>query len=267
MSVMHFLFGHAPLQCYANAWVESAMADRERYGVDAPGVVRVLATLGTVFVACRLVPNSIPGAAIAHRFWMTGVSALAAAAWMLAPSLWIKKKVMHALLDQRRWRGDETVLDVGCGRGLLAVEAARRVPHGMVHGVDLWQAADLSGNGPEAIRANAAIARVANRLAIETGDARNLPYPDARFDVVSSMTAIHNIENADGRREAISEAWRVLRPGGQILIFDLLHAKSYLQHLRELGAINTALIGPILLWGLPGWRFSATKPCLDDSRL
>ena len=153
------------------------MANRESYGIDAPGVVRTLVLIGLLFTACIFFPNGIPGASIAHSLWMTGVSALAAAAWMLASSLWIKKRVMRSLLDQRHWRGDETVLDVGCGRGLLAIEAARRVVEGRVHGVDIWQTADLSGNNPIAIRANAAIAGVANRLVIDTGDARALLTP------------------------------------------------------------------------------------------
>ena len=63
------------------------------------------------------------------------------------------------------------------------------------------------------------------------------------------MTALHNIPTADGRLKAVSELWRVLRPGGQILIFDIRHARTYLKHLRDLGAISTNVAGPILLWG------------------
>ena len=239
---------------------QAQMAAREYYGIDAPGVVRTMGILGIVLMAGGLLPNSVPGASMIHKFWPTGISALAGSAWMLTSSLVLKQRVMRSLLDQRHWRGDETVLDVGCGRGLVAVEAARRVPRGKVHGVDIWQGADLSGNSPDSIRANASIAGVSDRLVIDTGDARKLPYPDASFDVVSSMTALHNIGNTKGRREAISEVWRVVRPGGQILIFDIRHAKSYLRHLRDLGAVDTALVGPIILWGPLGWRLSATKP-------
>ncbi len=167
---------------------------------------------------------------------------------------------MRSLLNQRSWRGDETVLDVGCGRGLVAIEAARRVPRGRVYGVDIWQAQDLSGNSPEAIRSNAVVAGVGSRLTIDSGDARDLPYLDEAFDVVTSMTALHNIPAAAGRLKAVSEAWRVLRPGGQMLIFDIRHAKAYLKHLRDLGAIDTTVAGPILLWGPLGWRISAAKP-------
>ena len=235
------------------------MAHRENYGVDAPGAVRLLGLFGLIFLACRFVPSRFPGAALAHALWPTSVSLLAACGWMLVSSLWLKKRVMHSLLNQRSWRGDETVLDVGCGRGLVTVEAARRVPQGRVHGVDIWQAQDLSGNSPEAIQSNAAIAGVGRRLTIDTGDARALPYQQETFDVVTSMTALHNIPAAADRLQAVSELWRVLRPGGQILLFDIRHAKVYLEHLRALGAVDTTVAGPIMLWGPLGWRVSAAK--------
>ena len=236
------------------------MADRENYGVDAPKAVGLLGSFGIVLLAGHFVPNGFPGAAIVHAIWPASISLLLGCAWMLISSLWLKRGVMRSLLNQRSWRGDETVLDVGCGRGLVTVEAARHVPHGRVHGVDIWQAQDLSGNSPEAIRNNAVIAGVENRLTIDTGDARSLPYPNDVFDVVTSMTVLHNIPMAEGRLQAVSELWRVLRPGGQILIFDIRHAKSYLQHLRDLGAVDTDVAGPILLWGPFGWRISAAKP-------
>jgi ubiquinone/menaquinone biosynthesis C-methylase UbiE len=179
---------------------------------------------------------------------------------MIASSKWLKHRVARALLDMRQWRGDEQVLDVGCGRGLVAVNAGKRVANGHVTGIDIWQARDLSNNSPDGIRANAEAAGVAGRLTVDTGDARSLPYPDGTFDVVTSMTAIHNIPDAAGRAAAISEAWRVTRPGGQLLIFDIRHGRKYAAQLRTAGAVDVRLTGPILLWGPVGWRFSATKP-------
>ncbi|MBA0085829.1 MAG: 50S ribosomal protein L11 methyltransferase, partial [Acidobacteria bacterium Pan2503] len=49
-----------------------------------------------------------------------------------------KLALRERLLDKIPWRGDESVLDVGCGRGLLAVGAAKRVSSGTVTGVDVW---------------------------------------------------------------------------------------------------------------------------------
>src|SRR5205085_4250619 len=190
---------------------------------------------------------------------VTAMICFFAAGWMIVSSKWLKQKVARALFDMRTWRGDETVLDIGCGRGLIAVAAARRVPAGQVTGVDIWQERDLGGNTPEAIRANAAAAGVSGRLQVDTGDARALPYADASFDVVASMTALHNIPGKAGRIAAIAEAWRVTKPGGDLLIFDIRHARTYAAQLCALGA-GVTLKGPILLWGPVGWRFCAHKP-------
>lgn len=43
-------------------------------------------------------------------------------------------------------------------------------------------------------------------------------------------------------------------------MFDIRHARTYLRQLRALGAVETKLVGPILLWGPIGWRFAVTKP-------
>ena len=242
---------------------------REDYGIDAPTVVRNLAGAGillllvsaatAVLLHLQIVAPSTLTRVLRNNGLVTAIICLLMAFWMIASSKWLKQKVARAMLDSRDWRGDESVLDIGCGRGLVAVAAARRVPRGKVTGVDIWQEVDLGGNSPEAIRANAEAAGVADRLAVDTGDARTLPYPDASFDVVASMTAIHNIPDAEGRRAAIAEAWRVTKPGGQILIFDIRHARTYAAELRAFGA-EVKLTGPILLWGPVGWRFSAAKP-------
>jgi arsenite methyltransferase len=235
------------------------VAARENYGIDAPTVVRNLALGGIVALVCGwLIPGIPPALTPALR--SSGIAMAVAALWMLASSLWLKALIMRAMVGSRQWSGRERVLDVGCGRGLVAIEAARRTVHGSVHAIDLWQSVDLSGNTPDALRANATVAGVAERLRIDTGDARKLPYQDNEFDVVTSMTAIHNIPDAQGRRAAIAEIWRVTRPGGQILIFDIRHARAYLRQLRDLGATQTKAWGPILLWGPIGCRLRATKP-------
>jgi len=243
----------------------------ENYGQDAPTVVRNIALIGIVLlIVARTTgkgglwfPNLPPLlAALRPTAIASGIAMILMSLWMVISSRWLKKVVLGRLLDARQWRGDETVLDIGCGRGLVAIGAARRVPAGQVTGIDLWQEVDLAGNGPEAIRANAVAAGVADRLTVDTGDARALPYGDASFDVVGSMTAIHNIPDAAGRATAIAEAWRVTKPGGQILIYDIRHARAYARQLRALGATDIRMSWPILLWGVLGWRFSATRPSL-----
>lgn len=242
-------------------------ATRERYGIDAPGVVRTLFGVGVALVfggaiafwLMRAGHNSRIIHFLRDNGFVVGGCLIIAGGWMLVSSLWLKRRVLHRLLDEHRWSGVERVLDVGCGRGLVAVGAAKRVPKGgSVIGIDLWQEKDLSGNNLDAALQNAAVAGVAGRVAFETGDARVLPYDDATFDVVASMTAIHNIPDRVGRRKAIDEVWRVTKPAGRILIFDIRHARSYGAQLRELGATVT-VAGPFFLWGMLGWRLAATK--------
>lgn len=98
----------------------------------------------------------------------------------------------------------ESVLDVGCGTGVVAITAARR--GAQVSGLDLT---------PELLehaRANEEIAECGKIDWIE-GDAERLPYPDASFDVVLSQFG-HMF--APRPEVVISEMRRVLRPGGRI---------------------------------------------------
>jgi len=61
------------------------------------------------------------------------------------------------------WRGHERVLDVGCGRGLLPIGAAKHLTTGHATGIDLWSNVDMGSNSPEATHRNTAIEGVADR--------------------------------------------------------------------------------------------------------
>lgn len=139
------------------------------------------------------------------------------------------------LLDSQPWRGDEHVLDMGCGRGAILGMVAKLVPRGRAVGLDLWRSEDQSGNKPEATWRNLDIEGVRDRCELQTADMRAMPFPDATFDFVVSSLAIHNIKGQKGRAEAIDEAVRVLKPGGRILIADLMWTKTYAALLREHG--------------------------------
>ena len=147
--------------------------------------------------------------------------------WMLWTSLVGKVRERERLLDAFAWHGTEQVLDVGCGRGLLLVGAAKRLTTGKATGIDLWRAEDLTANRAEATRENARIEGVADRVVIATADMRELPFPDASFDAVLSRAAIHNLDRAPDRAAAVREVARVLRPGGLALIDDIRHLRDY----------------------------------------
>ena len=121
------------------------------------------------------------------------------------------------LLDQIPWQGTETVLDVGCGNGILILGAAKRLTTGKGIGIDIWTA----GSGDqrlEAFQENARIEGVADRVSLQNEDARQLPYDNESFDIIVSGLTMHHLGfDAD---KAVSEMTRVLKPGGWLAIYD-----------------------------------------------
>lgn len=235
------------------------------YGIDAPVTVKRMFLRGGWTLAFALVlflinHNEYPGpseqilavlGAIALAFIATG-------GFMLWSSRVAKLKLRDELIDSLALTGEEKILDVGCGRGLLLIAAAKRLKGGKATGIDLWTD-DLSGNSADAVKANAKIEGVSDRVRIETGDARKLVYPAANYDVVMSSLAIHNIEDQEERRQAIRELYRVLKPGGKLLIFDLFFGRDYARVLRECGAQDVEISGMKWLWLAPSRVLSARK--------
>jgi arsenite methyltransferase len=113
--------------------------------------------------------------------------------------------------------------------------AAERLTTGRAVGVDLWQRADQSGNCEAATRCSAVAEEVADRVELHTGDMTALPFEDNSFDVVLSSLAIHNIRGSAGRQKAITEAVRVLRPGGRLMITDVRATAQYQAQLARMG--------------------------------
>ncbi|WP_433063838.1 class I SAM-dependent methyltransferase [Dactylosporangium sp. CS-033363] len=210
--------------------------ERPQYGIDAPPIPAVLGAAGLAAIAGAVwwqaarIPLAVAGAVL-----------VAGAGIYLHTTLRGKLRAWESILDRTGLAGDERLLDLGCGRGAVLIAAAQRLPRGRAVGVDLWTA-DQSGNRPEKTLANAAAAGVADRVEVHTGDLTALPFPDASFDVVTSAMAIHNIKSPEGRRRALDEAVRVLRPGGRLLIADpSMFVRRYADHLgrgklRGLGA-------------------------------
>ena len=231
------------------------MKQRAKYGIDAPGLVRAHIVFGFLLALTASIglawpkPNPIP-ASLSIGAAVVAALLLLYAAVMLRSSLVSKKRVRDRLVAALALSGNERVLDAGCGLGLALIGCAKKLTTGKAVGIDLWAAKDLSNNNPEATRANAAAEGVADRVDVETGDITRLPFPDASFDAVISMTVIHNIPSRDGRDQALRELVRVLKPGGRIAIFDLLHTSRYTEVLQGAG-MKVEDLGHDLLWLLP----------------
>ena len=127
---------------------------RPNYGLDAPRAVRnlfIVAALGIISLITRLLgvwSRHDLIAVIARPLIGAGLSCGAMGLWMVYDSKIGKVREREDYLDKIVWRGDERVLDVGCGLGLFLIGAAKRLKTGRAVGIDLWQAEDLSGNTP-----------------------------------------------------------------------------------------------------------------------
>jgi len=151
-----------------------------------------------------------------------------------------KFAVWAELLDGLQLRGNERVLDLGCGLGATLSVVAKAVPSGQAVGLDLWRSQDQSGNSLETAWRNLDIEGVRERCEIRTGDMRAVPFPDSTFDLVVSNLAIHNIKGHAERLKAIDEAIRVLKPGGRLLITDIIRTGAYARRLQERGMEGVA---------------------------
>lgn len=107
-------------------------------------------------------------------------------------------------------RPGDRVLDVGCGTGFLTRSVARRIaPDGSVIGIDPSE---------DALTRARRTTRLLN-CSFKAGQAAALDYPDASYDVVVSSLVMHHLPDQD-RARALAEMFRVLRPGGRVLVAE-----------------------------------------------
>lgn len=127
--------------------------------------------------------------------------------------------VDHALI-----KSGDSVLDVGCGTGDVTLLAKIRAgKDGKVYGID---------PAPEMIAvARSKAARKGLDIDFRIGVIEALPFPDASLDVVTSSLMIHHLPD-DLKMRGLAEIYRVLKPGGRLLVFDFMRpTKSFLNHL------------------------------------
>jgi SAM-dependent methyltransferase len=230
------------------------------YGLDAPGLVRgflfggpALFAVGYFSLEWATPRNFGLLIGIGYSMFYCGIVLFIESFLLMGSSYYGKFRARDRLLDSLHLRGDETVLDVGCGHGLLLIAAAKRLPRGRSIGIDLWSQVDQGNNSREATSQNATLEGVAQRVEVRDGDMRKLPFADASVDVVVANLAIHNIPSRDGRREAISEIVRVLKSGGQIALMDFKHVGQYSEDLKKNGIGDARVSGPIF-WIFPPVR-------------
>ena len=237
----------------------ATMSARPDYGVDAPGVIRWNA-LGAVAEMAAGIGLTVAGLTLGPWLLALGTIWLLTPLAMLASSKVGKLRQRDAILDQVALRGDEHVLDVGTGHGLMAIGAAKRLRTGRAVGVDIWRQRDQADNTRESALRNVESEGVTNQCTIQDGDARALPFPADRFDVVLAFFALHNIPGAQGKGRACGEIARVLKPGGRVFDYDMVFtAAPFVRGFAEAG-LDVQVSGLIWRTYPPGRLITGRKP-------
>lgn len=174
-------------------------------------------------------PDSSSGSTGALVHWPARYDLLV---WLL--TFGRERRFRERLLEPVSLQAGESVLDVGCGTGTLAIAAKRHVGStGSVCGIDA---------SPEMIgRAIHKAKKTGTEIVFETGLAQSLPFPDGRFDVALSTVMLHHLPR-QAREECVREMRRVLKPSGRLLVVDFAGAsrkgKGPLVHFHRRGHVE-----------------------------
>jgi demethylmenaquinone methyltransferase/2-methoxy-6-polyprenyl-1,4-benzoquinol methylase/phosphoethanolamine N-methyltransferase len=134
--------------------------------------------------------------------------------------------ILKATLDAAELQPADRLVDVGCGTGQLAVEAARALSTtGDVLGIDAT---------PGMIHLARDRARQQGSSAqFKVGIAEALPLPDEWADAVTSSYFFHHLP-PDVKPQAMTEMWRVLKPGGRLIVTDYARPRGIIGLLASL---------------------------------
>ena len=170
-------------------------------------------------------------------------------------------RMMRSAVRLAALQPGETALDVGCGTGTLAILAAQATAGSVVLvGID---------PAPEMVtRARQKADKAGVAVTFQTGVAESLDFADERFDLVMNSLMMHHLPPAL-QDQALAEMYRVLRPGGRLLIVDFEPPKEGIQKriMTWLLGAMTSIDNSKLLPRVAAAGFAAIETGPTDSKL
>lgn len=169
------------------------------------------------------------------NFLAPGICLIIAGLLMIAYSKYGKFKQRDRILKLHQWKGDEKVLDVGTGLGLLMIGAAKKLDSGKSYGIDIFNSYDLSGNTIAQTKLNIELEKVSNNTEVLSENILKTNFDENYFDVIVSNLCLHNLYRLHERKQACREIFRILKPGGEAIISDFKHTGEYKKEFESLG--------------------------------
>lgn len=209
------------------------------YGIDAPKVIRNLLVIGVLLLVFSFfLPNDLlPPISIflSRSSFVLGLSLIIAGFLMITYAKFGKFKQRERIINFQNWKGDEQVLDVGTGLGLLMIGVAKKLTTGKSFGIDIFNTYDLSDNSIEQTKINAKLENVLQKVEILKENILKTNFKDDNFDVIISNLCLHNLNKKDERRQACKEIYRILKPNGKAIISDYKKTNEYKAMFEKLG--------------------------------
>jgi ubiquinone/menaquinone biosynthesis C-methylase UbiE len=207
------------------------------YGIDAPKVIRNLLGIGVLLLLIFLLLwfGFFPQINFLWASFLSpAICLIIAGLLMIAYSKYGKFKHRDRILKLHQWKGDEKVLDVGTGLGLLMIGAAKKLNSGKSYGVDIFYSYDLSANTIEQTKLNIELEKVTDKTEVLSENILKTNFNDNYFDVIISNLCLHNLYKTEERKQACEEIYRILKPGGEAIISDFKHTSEYKKEFENL---------------------------------
>ena len=226
------------------------------YGQDMPGIIVAVSILALVLLALafwQYRQNAVNQSSQCSITSMILASIAVIFIFIAFIGIWSsrfgKLILRDKVLSKLAINGSESILDIGCGRGLLLIELAKKIPQGKATGVDLWLGNLEYKNSPQMVLDNASVEGVSNRIEVITADALALPFNNNSFDMVTTSLMMHHLTDI---YKALNEMVRVLKPGGTLVIADV-NSKRYVPILKSLGFMQIEIHYATRLFLVPAY--------------